>query len=178
MFEQNNTVPQEQEKLNQQKTDLQFYAQSWIWRAIEALVTAKNFNPSPIIIAKRINISVETVINALEGLERLNLIKRTESSYIKVDNMTIIDQTKVTKKDLLVTHSTLAPQILGMLDENSVFTSQIALGSLKIARKHAHKLIEFLDAVDADGAKEENPDLIAIEISIGQIGNNQERGLQ
>lgn len=158
--------------------DLMYYSQSWVWRAIEALVTAKNFNPSPIIIAKRINISVETVINALEGLERLSLIKRTESSYIKVENMSLIDETQVTKKELLVTHSTLAPQILGMLDENSVFTSQIALGSLKIARKHAHKLIEFLDAVDADGAKEENPDLIAIEISIGQIGNNQERGLQ
>ena len=164
-------------KMMSDNRDLMYYSQSWVWRAIEALVTAKNFNPSPIAIAKRINISVETVITALEGLERLNLIKRTESSYIKVENMTIIDQTKVTKKELLLSHSTIAPQIQGMLDESSLFATRISLGSLKIARKHAHKLIEFLDAVDADGSLEENPDLVAIEISIGQIGQSQERGL-
>lgn len=153
--------------------DLHSYCANWVWRAIESLVTAKNFDPSVTAIANRLNVSIEAVVSALEGLERMDLIARSGKTFMKSDGVTVLNQGTHSKTDLLASHSHLAPQIIGLLDEESIFTTRFSLGSIKIARKHAHKLQEFLNAVDADGSTEENPDLLAIEISIAQVGKNQ-----
>lgn len=153
--------------------DLNSYGANWVWRAIESLVTAKNFDPSVTAIANRLNVSIEAVVSALEGLERMGLIVRSGRTFIKPDGVTILNQATHSKTDLLASHSHLAPQIIGLLDEECIFTTRFSLGSIKIARKHAHKLQEFLNAVDADGSNEEDPNLLAIEISIAQIGKNQ-----
>ena len=155
---------------NFSKFDLQNYGSNWVWRAVEALVTSKTFDPSATAIANRLNVSIEASVNALEGLERLGFIVRDGKTFIKPDNLTLVDAKTTSKAELLHAHAHLAPQIVGMLDEDSIFSTQISLGSLRIAKKHAHKLIEFMDAVDADGSQEQNPELIAIEISIAQIG--------
>lgn len=159
------------------KIDLQSYGSNWVWRAIEALVTAKNFDPSATAIASRLNVSLEAAVNALEGLERLGVIVRTGKTYSKPNTLTVLDTTTHSKKDLLASHGHLAPQIIGMLNEESIFATRITLGSLKLVRKHADKLKAFLNSIDDDASQEENPDILAIEISIAQIGKNQ-GGLQ
>ena len=154
-------------------SDLQNYSSNWVWRAIESLVTAKNFNPAISAIANRLNVSIEAVVNALEGLERLNIIKRDGQSFLKPTNVTFLDKSNTNPKNLLVAHGHLAPQIIGMLNEESIFATRFTLGSLKIARKHAHKLQDFLNSVDQDGSIEDNPDILAIDISIAQVNSSK-----
>jgi hypothetical protein len=61
--------------------DIKMYLESWIWRAVESLITARDFEPSPRSIAYRLNISVEQAVDALEGLQRLGQIGKTSNSY-------------------------------------------------------------------------------------------------
>ncbi len=51
-------------------SDLQNWAGNWIWRAVQTLVRAPDFNASPKWIAARLNISIEKAVDALEGVER------------------------------------------------------------------------------------------------------------
>lgn len=149
------------------------YSESWMWRAVESLITAKNFNPSPKAIARRLNITVEQAVESLEGLEKIGVISRQNNTYIKkIENITEVDQKDLEKAELLEVHSKLAPQIISKLDENSIFTTQISLGTLEIVRKHRSKLIEFLDLIDSDASELENPDVLAIEISIAKISSD------
>ena len=88
MLEKN--IDQTLKKSDQRQEDLYFYTQSWVWRAIEALVLAKDFDPSPRAIANRLNVSVETIVDALDGLERLGSIQRSGGTYTRNQELNAI----------------------------------------------------------------------------------------
>ena len=146
-----------------------WYADSWIVRAVECLVTARDFNPSPKVIAQRLNITVEQAVESLDALEKIGNIIKTNHTYVKAENITILGERNATASELLKSHSKLAPQIMSQLTEESIFTTQISLGTLEIARKHSHRVIEFLNAIDSEASTLQNPDVLAIEISIAKI---------
>ncbi|MFZ3229910.1 MAG: DUF4423 domain-containing protein [Pseudobdellovibrio sp.] len=164
-------------KRNQIETDLMFYTQSWVWRGVEALITAKDFDPSPISISKRINISTEAAVLALEGLDRLGLIQRQGTKIVKVENVTHFNSTNMRKTDLYKSHSNLAPQLLSKMTENSVFTTRFCLANYDLVKKHAPKIQSFLDSLDEEGSQLSSPNVMAVEITISDLSQKPQGGI-
>lgn len=55
---------------------LKHFAGNWIWRAADALVLHPEFQGSPSWLQARLGISLEEAVDALEGLEKLGIIRR------------------------------------------------------------------------------------------------------
>jgi hypothetical protein len=176
MLEQNNTVPQEQEKANQQKTDLQFYAQSWIWRAVECLVEAPDFEPSPKWSAKRLNISIDKVVDAFEGLERLGYIKREGNSYIKPTEYVAVDTSHITRENLIQSHSNLAPQIITRLTTEDKFTTWFFNADAQLISEFTPKFMKLYKEMNDEGLRRQCRDVFASEISFAQLTEKQNNG--
>lgn len=174
MLDQN--LGQTQSQKDQKQEDLYFYTQSWVWRAVEALVLAKDFDPSPRSIANRLNISVEAAVDALDGLVRLGAIYRDSNTFKRNVSNHIVSPEQTTKEKLLSAHTNIATQILPKLNTDSIFTTQVCLGKMSLVKKHADKLVAFLDSLDAEGRLEDNPDVISIEISITSTENKNVLG--
>jgi DNA-binding MarR family transcriptional regulator len=170
----NTNIESSNQKFEQKQNDLYFYTQSWVWRAIEALVLAKDFDPSPRAISTRLNISVEMAVDALDGLERLGSIERSGKTFTRPAALHNITPAQATKEQLLDAHTNIAGQLLTKLNTESLFTTQICLGSLELVKKHASKISEFLNALDVEGRNIDNPDVISVEISIACINNKSQ----
>jgi len=156
--------------------DFEVYCSSWIWRAVECLVKAKDFKPSPKWIAERLNISVEAAVEALDGVERLNLIVRTSSGYAAKIDFNRIDDRQHTKSKLLANHSKLAPQIISKLTEDDAFTTHIVLASEATMQKFTVRLSELLRDLSNSAAANNLSDVVAIEVSIASLTKNSKRG--
>lgn len=170
MLDQNLGQTKSQE--DQKQEDLYFYTQSWIWRAVEALVLAKDFDPSPRAIANRLNVSVEAVVDALDGLERINAITREGRTFKRTQSYHSVNVSNSTRQQLLDSHTNISSQIVSKLNPESIFTNVICLGNKDIIIKHADKLRNFISSLVEEGKDLNNPDVIAVEISIAAIENN------
>lgn len=175
MLEQNNTVPQEQEKANQQKTDLQFYAQSWIWRATECLVDSPDFEASPKWAAKRLNVTVEKIVDAFEGLERLGYIARSGSSFIKPKEYLAVNTNHLTREDLLDFHSKLAPQITSKLTTSDKFTTWFFNADSNLIAEFTPKFMKLYQDLIDEGTRRKCKEVYASEVSFTQITSTSEQ---
>jgi hypothetical protein len=149
--------------------DLKFYGSSWIWRAVECLVQSKDFNPSPRWISERLNISVDKAVDAIEGLQRLDLIRRTESGYIPTNLLTTFGSPDLSRKELLQIQSRIAPQILTKVEPQDAFTTQIFLGNRALVRRFVPKLLAVFDEMNAAGIEEGLTEVMALEISFANL---------
>lgn len=154
------------------------YYENWIWRAVESLATAKDFDPSIRSIATRLNISTEKAVDAVEGLLKIGLLVRQKNTYAKPQRVTSINREILSAQSLLAGHAKMANQIITKLDVQSIFSTRFCLGSDELIRKHAIKIQDFFNSLDLDGEKLENPDVISIEISIANLTRKTTGGLQ
>lgn len=92
------------------------YTGSWVWRTIASLIEISDFTPSSKWIAQRLNITVDEVVSALEGLEGLGIIRRTPSGYEKVLKFVYYSDRDLEPKSILMDHVMISTQILGRLD--------------------------------------------------------------
>lgn len=155
----------------QRKDDMYFYSQSWIWRAIEALASAKDFNPSPTHLSNRLNITVEEVVCALEGLERLGLILRVNNGFKPKNIETVLNNSSTEIQSLIQSHVNLSSQILTQIDEDSFFINRFLLGNKDIVKSNLSKIKDFFNSIDTSGEKLPSPEVFAIQISITQVTN-------
>lgn len=161
----------------QQKDDMYFYSQSWIWRAINALVSANDFNPSPTHISRRLNVDVEEVVCALEGLERLGFIYKNNNTYKKCINIVTNSHTNLDENSLLQTHISISSQILTNLNTNSLIKSLFINSNEVIIRKNLPKIIDFFTSLQKDSDDISSSEVFAIQISIGQLTNKPQGDL-
>ena len=171
-----NTMDQSLQKDDQRKEDLYFYTQSWVWRAIEALVLAKDFDPSPRSIANRLNISIEAAVDALDGLERLGSIYRDGRNYARNLNLNLITPENTSKNQILHAHTNITNQMITKLTPDSFYTNQICLGSIKLVKENLYKISDFLNTLDQEGRNEDSPGLISVEFSVSCIENTNNIG--
>lgn len=88
------------------------YFSIWTWRALENLISTKNFNPSLKAIAKRLNIKLDEAVDALEGLEFLKLIKRTPTGgLIRTTNGVDINELEAPHTEFLKGHLLLSAEV-------------------------------------------------------------------
>ncbi|RYZ90341.1 MAG: DUF4423 domain-containing protein [Proteobacteria bacterium] len=159
-------VPTESES---RTSDLQSWAGNWIWRAVQTLVLAPDFSPSPKWVATRLNISIEKALDALEGLERLGFIHRDGSSFAHTKEWVQLLPGKVTRAQLLNEHSKIAPQIITKLTAKDKFTTQFFIADQALVAAYAPKFIQLYREMNEAGLKQGLKEVFASEISFAQL---------
>lgn len=91
-----------------------FYG-NWIWRAIHALLDHQDFDSSPIWISKRLDISIEEVVEAFEGLKVLGLVTQDESGFKAKQVQFIVPEKFTTLESMVRKHRDVSQQILNQV---------------------------------------------------------------
>lgn len=100
------------EKINLQKD----YTGNWVVRAVSALLDTKDFQHSPNWIAVRLGVSVKEIVDALETLEKLGIIQRTENGYKKILKYVYFSDRDMNPFEICADHVLISTQILGRLN--------------------------------------------------------------
>lgn len=144
---------------------------NWIWRSVQCLVECPDFNASPKWSAQKLNVSVDKIVEAFEGLETLGFIKKENNTYIPVTNWMQITPIHTTKSELLDSHTKLAPQILSNLTTNDKFTVQFFRGNDELLAKYAPKFVELYKQMNLEAEKLGLTEVIASEICFAKLTN-------
>ncbi len=162
--------------LNQQ--DLAHWAGNWIWRAVQCLVESPDFNPSPKWSATRLNVSIEKIVEAFDGLERLNIIHRDQNTYKVNSNWFQLTPSETSRENLLTAHTRLAPQILSKLNPSDKFTVQFIRGDKQLIEKYAPKFIQLYKEMNNEAIANDMSDIIASEMSFVVLTGENKGGIQ
>lgn len=92
------------------------YTSSWLWRTLACLIENKDFDPSPYNIALKLNVEVEQVVEAFEGLLRLGIIRRALNGYERVFRHVQFSDRQLNPRRVLADHVLINTQIMGRLD--------------------------------------------------------------
>lgn len=158
--------------------DLALWAGNWIWRAVQTLVESPDFNPSAKWIAQRLNITVEKAVNALDGLERLGILARVDNTYKTQAGWFQVGEDKLSSKQLLSAHASLAPQVLSKLKPDDKYTAQFFRGDAELLIKYAPKFIELYKQMDQEGKDQGLTEVIASQISFAVLTEDKSGGVQ
>lgn len=116
-----------------------FYG-NWIWRAVHAIIDHPRFNPSPSWIADALSISVQEAVDALDGLEDLGLIRRTESSFIARTPQFLLPKEKACKEYTIKKHRQIASQLTNMGTPKDVEGALVYF--LAVDRTHLSEILQ------------------------------------
>lgn len=163
-------------KFTPTQADWEQWLGSWIWRSVQCLVESSDFNPSPKWIAKRLNITVEKAVEAIEGLERLGCIKRDGATFKPVNDWFQLTPLNLDRSRLLAVQSRIAPQLISKLTQEDAFTSQFFLGSKDLIKKYAPKFMELFKQMNDEGLKSQHKDVVAAQISFVQLTQDEISG--
>lgn len=150
---------------------------NWIWRATQCLVELPDFNPSPKWIAKRLNVSIENAVEAIEGLERLGCIAKSGFSYKVVQNWHQLTPQTLDRNRLLTAQSRIAPQLISKLKPEDSFTSQFFIGNKDLIKKYGPRFMELFKQMNDEGMKMGDKEVITAQISFVQV-TADETGVQ
>lgn len=157
---------------NNLSTAITEFTNNWIWRTVYVMIDNPNFDPSPRWIASKLDITVEKAVDALEGLQRLNLIEKFENSYkAKVSWHQVLPK-DISREELLKTHINVAPQILSRLNENDGFTVQFFTGNKELLKAFGPKFMALYKEMETEAKKQNITDVMASELSFVQLTNN------
>ncbi len=151
------------------KTALSQFTENWIWRSLLCLVENPAFNPSPRWIAAKLEIKVEQAVDALEGLQNLELIEKHENSYRVKKNWFDIQPKDLTRDELLETHIKLAPQILTRLNSNDGFTVQFFTGNKELLKEYGSRFMSLYKEMEVEAKRRNITDIMASELSFVQV---------
>ncbi len=158
------------------QADWEQWLGNWIWRAVQCLVEAPNFNPSPKWIANRLDITIEKAVEAVEGLERLGCIARDGHSYKIVEAWMQLTPASLDRNRLLNAQSRIAPQLISKLTSADAFTTQFFLGDKELVKKFAPKFMELFKQMNEEGTKLNHKDVVAAQISFVQLTDESKAG--
>ena len=157
------------EKSKDQGTEIKQFTDNWIWRTVHCLIESPNFDPSPKWIAKKLDISVEKAVDAIEGLLKLGLIEQVAGTYKVKSQWFQVLPKDLSHSDLLDTHIKLAPQILSRLNEDDKYTVQFFRGNEELLKKYVPRFIELYKQMDEEAQRQKISDVMASEISFVRL---------
>lgn len=173
---QNTEVENLKEGQDQVKIDLNQYCANWIWRATECLIEAPDFEASPKWSAKRLNVSVEKIVDAFEGLERLGYVVRSGNTFVKPKEYVAVDTAHLTREDLLGFHSKLAPQIISKLKSQDKFTTWFFNADESLITEFAPKFMKLFKELNDEGNRRKCKEVYASDICFTQLTEKQNNG--
>lgn len=101
---------------------LENYISNTNWWVVFASFDLPDFDSSPLWISQKTNIAVKEVVEALEGLAVLGLLKKENGGFspIRGKESFKIDVRRKPKAEILEDHALIASQILNQLQEDSL----------------------------------------------------------
>lgn len=138
--------------------DLDQWNCNWIWRATQCLIEAPDFNPSPKWIASRLNITIEKAVEAIEGLERLGIVRKDAGTYILTESLNgNIRPDDVGISNIYKSFCSLHSQLIPKLVPTDKYTCQYFLSSDEILKEYAPKFMQLYKELNEKGALLPNP---------------------
>lgn len=153
--------------------DLSSFTGNWIWKAVMCLVESPDFQPSPKWTASRLNISIENAVDALDGLERLNLIRRDGSSYIVTEQSLQISDKDISPARLAADTSLLMQQAVSKITSEDKFTIQFFLGNKALVSEYAPKFMALYSDMEKAAHDRNLTDVVLSQISFSVITDNK-----
>ena len=133
------------------------YISIWTWRAVECLIDLKDFNPSLKAIAKRLNISIEDAVDAVEGLEYLKVIRRTlNGGFVRTIKGVDLNPMELPHREFLKGHLLLTTELSSRIFDHK--NIQIGNYVLPSNREKLRVLIEKIDSLIKEAAEDTGKD--------------------
>lgn len=155
-------------------SDLIHFCGNWIWRAVDALVASKDFNSDPTWVADRLNISVEAAKDALDGLERIGRIKKSETGLVANAEFSNFDNVDLDRSDRFEIHNKIKDQITSRITSRDSYCNLVLLssrGNVSDFYDGFCRLVEeFAAKSDAD---ETSTEVFGMELSLARLSREQ-----
>ncbi|MBS1972206.1 MAG: DUF4423 domain-containing protein [Bdellovibrionales bacterium] len=162
-------------KKNIATSDLIHFSGNWVWRAVEALVQAKDFNPDPVWIADRLNISAEAAKDALEGLVRIGLVTVTTDGIQSRAEFIEANCNDLERSDLFQIHSKIKNQISEKMTHRDSYSNAIVLTKGKYMNEFYRKFSALVAELAEKSAEDkESNEVFALELSLARISRTKE----
>jgi len=156
-------------------SDLIHFSGNWVWRAVEALARAKDFNPNPAWIANRLNISAEAANDALEGLVRIGLLKRDGDLIVGNPTHVGAQCDKLDRSDLYEIHNKIKNQIDSKLNSRQAFSNTILLSNKKYVNEFFEKFASAVNELNSKSAQDNScSEVFAFELSLARLSREKE----
>lgn len=148
------------------KTDTMAYEKAlknflgnYVLRAVHAFMEHQDFDASPVCIANKLNISIESAAQALDCLILLGLAERTSDGFKAKQCQFLIPEDEMDMESRLDRHTLVSLQILNRLDSKKrTLFSQGFVASNKEAfgdfRTKLRKLVDEFTLTSASGPKD------------------------
>jgi DNA-binding Lrp family transcriptional regulator len=151
-------------------SDLIHFCGNWVWRAVEALVQAKDFQSNPAWIADRLNISVEAAKDALEGLERIGMITRTETGYVNNSEYIFANCEKLDRSDMFSIHNKIKDQIDAKITSRDSYANTILLSNKEHVSRFFKKFEAIVEELNKSSSEDANcNEVFSFELSLARI---------
>ena len=157
------------------------YTGNWLWRTLAALVDAETFDPSLSKLAKQLGVTVNEVVEAFEGLEKLGIIRRTAEGYERVLKFVYFSDRDLDPSQVLADHVLISTQILGRLDPlnpelNSFYRTGFIASNEKAVRRFCGQLEELLKAFLTESAEGVADGVYALSFSSVEVSGQKDEG--
>lgn len=160
-------------KKNISTSDLIHFSGNWVWRAVEALVQSKDFNPDPNWIADRLNISAESAKDALEGLIRIGMVIKEGNLFKTASDFYSYDATQIDRSDLFYIHTKIRDQVSLRLNTKDCFSNMIFLANKDLIAKFYSQFSNLVQELNEEALKTECNDVYAFEMSFAKMTREQ-----
>jgi len=155
-------------------SDLIHFCGNWIWRAVEALVQAKDFNPNPAWIADRLNISAVAASEALEGLERIGMIVKTEGGYVGSEVLAQYKGGSIDRSDRFEIHNKIKEQISNRTTSRDCYANAVFLSSKVDINDFYKKFCGLVEELNNKALSEgTGAEVYAMELSLARLTREQ-----
>lgn len=159
---------------------LRHFAGNWVWRATEALIDHPEFEASAIWVKSRLGISIEEAVDALDGLEKLGILRRNHEGSERRAIQFLVPQdlnTRSVKIQNSVHHS---QQILNRLAENEqgvglTFYSLLSKDQINEAYERFEKILAEMHGSSGRG---QDSRLFGLSFTASVMEGNLNRGEQ
>jgi len=157
------------------------YTSSWLWRTLAAMVSNENFDPSLSRLATRLRVPIGEIVEALEGLEKLGIIRRSADGYERILKYVYFSDRDLDPSQVLADHVLISTQILGRLDPRnpelkSFYRTGFVASNEKSVRKFCKQLEEIMKTFLMESAAESSDGVYALSFSSVEVSGPGERG--
>lgn len=154
--------------------DLVHFCSSWTWRAVEALIQSPDFKSSPQWIADRLNISVEAAKDALDGLQRLGIVKINDDKISGTAELLKYETGLLERSDAYHIHTKIRDQITARMSSRDCFANTILLSNRENIEDFYEKFAALVGDLHEKSLNQgTSQEVFAIELSFARLTREQ-----
>ena len=162
------------EKFN---TYMDLFHGNWIWRATHALIDHQDFNGSASWISQKLGVTVAEAVEALEGLEYLGLMQRTDGGWTSKEANFFQVPSHDLRVKMLKDHRIITEQVLNKMVAGNYqgYRTDFTASSEKLIKELCVEFWEKLDKFRVDSDVEKKLDgVYGITFSAVQLSQKNE----